>query len=233
MSNSSVFNHSIGRKLLMGLTGLFLITFLVVHCFINALIFFNDGGETFNSGAHFMSANWLIRSMEIFLFLGILAHIYLALRLTIQNRKARPIKYEVNAGNANSKWYSRWMGLLGTLILMFLIIHLRHFWVETRFNGLEHFGEEGMTVTDLNGHENLFGVMKIIFTELWIVIAYVAAMISLSYHLLHGFSSAFQSLGINHKKYTPIIKTAGIAFSILIPALFAAMPVSMYMGWIA
>lgn len=234
MSNKGVFGNSIGRKLLMGLTGLFLITFLLVHCFINSLIFFNDGGETFNMGAHFMSANWLIRSMEIVLFIGILAHIFLALRLTIQNRKARPVKYAVTDGNSNSKWYSRWMGLLGTLILMFLIIHLRHFWVETRFNGLEHFGEEGgMIVTDFNGNENLFGVMKLIFTELWVVVLYCAAMVSLSYHLLHGFQSSFQSLGINHKKYSPLIQKAGIAFSILIPALFAAMPVSMYMGWIA
>lgn len=233
MSNTGVFGNSIGRKLLMGLTGLFLITFLVVHCFINALIFFNDGGETFNIGAHFMSANWIIRAMEIFLFLGILAHIFIALRLTIQNRKARPVKYAVNAGNKNSRWYSRWMGLLGTLILMFLIIHLRHFWVETRINGLEHFGEEGMNVVDINGNENLFGVMQLIFSELWVVIAYCAAMVSLGYHLLHGFQSSFQTLGFNHKKYTPLIHKVGLVFSILIPAVFAAMPVSMYMGWIA
>jgi succinate dehydrogenase / fumarate reductase, cytochrome b subunit len=233
MSNKGVFGNSIGRKLLMGLTGLFLITFLVVHCFVNALIFFNDGGETFNIGAHFMSANWLIRAMEIFLFLGILAHIFLALKLTIQNRKARPVKYAVTAGNANSKWYSRWMGLLGTLILMFLIVHLRHFWVETRFNGLEHFSETGMNVTDMNGNENLFGVMQLIFTELWVVVLYCLAMVSLAYHLLHGFQSAFQTLGFNHKKYSPIIHKTGIAFSIIVPAIFAAMPVSMYMGWIA
>lgn len=233
MSNKGVFGNSIGRKLLMGLTGLFLITFLVVHCFINALIFVNDGGETYNMGAHFMSANWIIRFMEIFLFLGILAHIFLALRLTMQNRKARPVKYAVNNGNANSKWYSRWMGLLGTLILIFLIIHIRHFWVETRINGLEHFGEEGMNVTDMNGNENLFGVMQLIFTELWVVVLYCAAMVSLAYHLLHGFKSAFQSLGINHKKYSPIIHKTGVAFSIIVPAIFAAMPISMYMGWIA
>ena len=224
MSNTGVFSHSIGRKLLMGITGLFLISFLLVHCFINALIFFNDGGETFNIGAHFMGTNWIIRAMEIVLFLGILAHIFLALRLTLQNNKARPVKYAVNGGRSNSKWYSRWMGLLGTLILMFLIIHLKHFWVETRIVGLE--------LEDVNGNEDLYAVMKLIFSEAWVVIVYCAAMVSLAYHLLHGFQSAFQSLGLNHKKYTPLIKSAGIAFSILIPLLFAAMPVSMYMGWI-
>lgn len=233
MSATGVFSHSIGRKLLMGITGLFLISFLLVHCFLNALIFVNDGGELFNMGAAFMAHNWIIRTMEIVLFAGILAHIGLALKLTLQNNKARPVKYAVQNGKANSKWYSRWMGLLGTLILMFLIIHLRHFWVETRINGLEHFEENNlMSAVDVNDNENLFGVMKLIFAELWVVIVYCAAMISLAYHLLHGFQSAFQSLGLNHKKYTPIIKNAGIAFSILIPAIFAAMPVAMYMGWI-
>jgi len=224
MSNTGVFSHSIGRKLLMGITGLFLISFLLVHCFINALIFFNDGGETFNIAAHFMGTNWIIRTMEIVLFAGILAHIVLALRLTMQNNKGRPVKYAVNGGRAISKWYSRWMGLLGTLILMFLIIHLKHFWVETRIVGLE--------LEDMNGNEDLYAVMKLVFSEAWVVIVYCAAMVSLAYHLLHGFQSAFQSLGLNHKKYTPLIKSAGIAFSILIPLLFAAMPVSMFMGWI-
>lgn len=231
MSKTGVFSNSIGRKFLMGITGLFLISFLLVHCFINALIFVNDGGETFNIGAHFMSSNWIIRAMEIVLFLGILAHIFLALRLTLQNNKARPVKYAVKSKNS-SKWYSRWMGLLGTLILMFLIIHMRHFWAETRVIGLEHFEEVGMSVTDINENENLFGVMQLVFSELWVVIVYCAAMFSLGYHLLHGFQSAFQSLGLNHKKYTPMIKSAGVGFSIVIPAVFAAMPVSMYMGWI-
>lgn len=216
----------------MGLTGLFLISFLLIHCFLNALIFFNDNGETFNTGAHFMATNWIIRTMEVVLFAGILAHIFLALKLTIQNRRARPVKYAVNGGKANSKWYSRWMGLLGTLLLMFLIIHTRHFWVETRFIGLEHFQEDGVNIVDYNGHENLYGVMQLVFQQLWIVIVYCLGMISLAYHLLHGFQSAFQSLGINHKKYTPAIKAVGIGFSIIIPLIFAAMPVSMYMGWI-
>ena len=100
-------------------------------------------------------------------------------------------------------------------------------------NVVEHFGEEGMNVIDLNGNENLFGVMQLVFSELWVVIAYCAAMVSLGYHLAHGFQSSFQTLGINHKKYTPLIHKLGLGFSILIPAIFAAMPVSMYMGWIA
>lgn len=220
MSNKSGWvSSSIGKKILMGITGLFLISFLLVHCFINALIFFNDGGETFNKGAEFMGTNWLIRTMEIVLFVGIFAHIALALKLTIDNRKARPVGYAVVNGGANSTWYSRWMGLLGTLILMFLIIHLKHFWVVSRFT--DHI---------TSGEETLFQEMVEVFENPILVLLYCLSMISLAFHLLHGFQSAFQSLGLNHKKYTPIIKAAGLAFSILIPLIFASMPLVIHFG---
>ena len=213
---------SIGKKFVMGLTGLFLITFLVVHCFINSLIFFNDGGLTFNIGAAFMAHNWLIRAGEIVLFAGLIMHIIQALIITLENKKARPVGYLKVDGAANSSWYSRSMGLLGTLLLIFLIIHLVHFWVKSRFTGLP--GE------DVNGNENLYAVMQETFKMTWVVVLYALSMISLAYHLLHGFQSAFQTLGINHKTYTPIIKKTGIAFSILIPFIFALMPVLMYLG---
>jgi len=213
---------SIGKKVVMGLTGLFLISFLVVHCFINALIFFNDGGLTFNIGAAFMAHNWLIRAGEIVLFAGLLLHVVQALILTLENKRARPIGYAKVDGAANSSWYSRSMGLLGTLLLMFLIIHLVHFWVKSRFTGLP--GE------DANGNENLYAVMQETFKITWVVILYVLSMISLAYHLLHGFQSAFQTLGLNHKNYTPLIKKTGIVFSILIPFIFALMPILMYLG---
>ena len=206
----------------MGITGLFLITFLIVHCFVNALIFFNDGGLTFNVGAHFMGTNWLIRAMEIVLFLGLILHVVQALVLTLENKKARPMAYAKIDGAANSKWYSRSMGLLGTLLLIFLIIHLAHFWVKSRFTGLP--GE------DANGHENLYAVMQETFKLTWVVVIYALAMVSLAYHLMHGFQSAFQTLGLNHKKYTPLIKKVGMWFSIIIPLIFAAMTIAMHLG---
>lgn len=206
----------------MGLTGLFLVSFLLVHCFLNSFIFFNDGGLTFNAGAHFMATNWLIRAMELVLFVGLILHAVQALVLTLANKKARPVGYAKFNGAANSTWYSRSMGLLGTLLLIFLIIHLAHFWVKSRFTGLP--GE------DAEGHENLYAVMQITFQELWVVVVYCLSMISLAYHLMHGFQSAFQTLGLNHKKYTPLIKSVGMGFSILIPLIFASMPVSMYLG---
>ena len=216
-----MFKSSLGKKLVMGITGLFLISFLMVHCFLNSLIFINDGGETFNLGAEFMAKNWLIRAMEIVLFGGLLWHIIQAAILTRQNKKARPVAYAASNPSANSKWYSRSMGLLGTILLIFLIIHLRHFWVVSRF-----------TDEITSGRETLFNEMKEVFSQLWVVILYCLAMVSLGYHLLHGFKSAFQTLGWNHVKYNAIIEKTGVIISIVLPVLFAAMPIAIYMGLI-
>ncbi len=221
-SIANAFSSSIGKKLIMGITGLFLISFLVVHCFLNSFVFFDNTGVLFNEGAHFMATNWIIRAMEVVLMLGLLMHIVQGARLTFQNQAARPEKYAYNNGNANSKWYSRSMGLLGTLLLIFLIVHLSQFWTVSRFTGIP--------TTDAAGHEDLYAVMKETFSNVWFVVLYVLSMISLAYHLLHGFASAFQTLGWNHKKYTPIIKAIGVWFSIIIPLLFAAMPVWIYLG---
>ena len=222
MSNSSsMFKSSLGKKLVMGITGLFLISFLMVHCFLNSLIFMNDGGETFNLGAEFMAKNWVIRAMEIVLFGGLLWHIIQAAILTRENKKARPVAYAASNPSANSKWYSRSMGLLGTILLIFLIIHLRHFWVVSRF-----------TDEITSGRETLFNEMKEVFSQLWVVILYCLAMVSLGYHLLHGFKSAFQTLGWNHVKYNSIIEKTGVIISVVLPVLFAAMPIAIYMGLI-
>lgn len=214
-------NSSLGKKIVMAVTGLFLISFLIVHCGINALIFYNDGGVKFEEAAHFMGTNPIIRTMEIVLFLGLLLHIYQAWVLTRNNDNARPVKYAVNDAKANSKWYSRSMGLLGTLLLIFLILHLKHFWVLSRFT--DHI---------TSGRETLFNEMKEVFEHFWIVLVYALAMVSLGYHLLHGFYSAFQTLGLNNKKYTPMIKQVGLVFSIVIPTIFALMPIAMYFNWV-
>jgi succinate dehydrogenase / fumarate reductase cytochrome b subunit len=223
-----IFTSSLGKKYVMGITGLFLISFLVVHCAINALIFYNDGGQIFNLASHFMGTNIIIRAMEYVLFIGIIWHIVQSLFLTIQNNNARPVKYDQFKGNANSKWYSRWMGMLGTLILIFLVIHLKHFWVETRFT---HLDQPPMLI-DGKEYENLYAEMIAVFQNPLVVLIYVLGNISLAYHLLHGFQSAFQSLGLNHRTYTPLIKGAGLAFSLIIPFVFIMMPVSIYMAWI-
>lgn len=236
MTWNSFFISSIGKKFIMGLTGFFLITFLIVHCGINAMIFFNDGGQTFNHWAHFMGTNLIIRTMEIGLFAGILIHVIQGLVLWAQNKSARPVNYAKSAASTNSKWYSRSMGLLGTLILLFLILHIYHFWTPSRLGGIGSIHSlEETTLIDYNNQpvHNLYNEMKIVFTgNLPVVIIYILGVISLAWHLLHGFQSAFQTFGLNHKRYTPVIKTAGAAFSIIISLIFALMPLAFYLNWI-
>lgn len=211
---------SIGKKVIMGLTGLFLISFLIVHVGINALIFVNDSGETFNAGAHFMAHNIVIRILEVGLFAGLILHIIQSLILTLENKKARPVGYAKIDGAANSSWYSRSMGILGSLLLIFLVVHLANFWVPTK------------VAVFANEEHNTFENLKVVFAEWYYVAIYMVGVIALLYHLLHGFQSAFQSLGLNHKKYTPAIKSIGVWFSIIVCLLFAAMPITMYLGLI-
>jgi succinate dehydrogenase / fumarate reductase cytochrome b subunit len=221
MTWKQIFTSSIGKKITMAFTGLFLISFLVIHAGVNACIFLNDGGETFNEIAHFMSHNWILRFLEIGLFAALVLHIIQGLLLWRQNRKARPISYQVNRANENSQWYSRSMGILGTLLLLFLIMHMAHFFVGTKI--ALYGGDEP---------HDLFEEMKVIFGEWYIVVLYLAGLIALFWHLLHGFQSAFQTFGLQHKRYSPIIKAAGAIYTVIICLLFALMPVAIFMGWI-
>jgi len=219
MSEKSFFlSSSIGKKISMGLTGLFLISFLIVHVSVNSCIFINDGGITFNAAAHFMATNPLIRLIEIGLFAGLILHIIFALILTLENKKARPIGYREINGAANSNWYSRSMGILGSLLLIFLVVHLAHFWIDTKI----------AVFTGKADKHNTFNEMKEVFSNWYIVALYLIGVGSLLFHILHGFQSAFQTLGLNHKKYTSIIKKIGIWFSIIVCLLFASMPVAIF-----
>ena len=230
------FTSSIGKKLTMGLTGVFLITFLIVHAAINSMIFFNDNGETFNHWGHFMGSNLIIRTMELGLFAFLILHVVQGLMLWAQNRAARPVGYAVSKAEKNSKWFSRSMGLLGTLILLFLILHLYHFWLPSRFGGMASIQTlEPATLTTYANQEahNLYLAMQQVFqNNLLVVVVYVLGVFSLFWHLLHGFQSAFQTFGINHKRYTPIIKGIGVFYSTIICLLFASMPIAIYMNWI-
>ncbi len=225
MKWKQVFTSSIGKKLVMGFTGLFLIVFLMVHCYVNANVLFKNGEENFNRAAHFMGTNILVRIMEIGLFAGFLIHIIQGYMLEASNRAKRSNKYAVKAGGVNSTWYSRSMALLGTLILLFLIIHISHFWIPSRFGGLEEvtYGNDSML--------NLYGRMQVVFKQEWVIVLYVLGCFSLAWHLLHGFQSAFHTIGMNNKKYKALIKNTGIAFSIIVPLILALMPVFMYFGW--
>ena len=229
-----MFISSIGKKLVMGLTGLFLITFLIIHVSINSTIFadlFNpdDNGQMFNKAAHFMASTVLIRIMEVGLMAGILLHIIQGYLLTIQNRQSRKIGYNQSMGNSGSKWYSRSMGLLGTLILLFLILHFTHFWIPARFT------EAGLDMpVEYNGvlMHDMFGLMKATFSELWVVIIYVLGCFSLFWHLMHGFQSAFRTVGVSNNRYLILLTSLGVGFSVIVGLLFALMPVAMYLKWI-
>ena len=211
------FSTSIGKKLLMGFTGLFLITFLIVHCYVNALVFWPDHGEHFSYAAKFMGGNVVVRILEIGLFAGFGLHIVQGLMLSAQNLKRRKTRYAVKAGSATSPWYSRSMGLLGTLILLFLILHLYHFWAPNRYHQM--FGAH---------EDDLYSKMMLVFRQPWVVVVYVLGCISLSWHLMHGFFSGFQTFGLATHRYKGMIRGTGIAFSIIIPLVFAMMPICMH-----
>ena len=163
MTWKQVFTSSVGKKLVMGFTGIFLILFLTVHVGLNACIWANDSGEMFNKGAHFMGANWVPRLLEIGLFLGLIIHIIQGLALELSNRSKRSVKYAVDYGNRGSKWYSRSMGLLGTLILLFLILHLYNFWLPNRSHQGFLLGEE----------INLYQKMQEVFSNLLVVLSLI------------------------------------------------------------
>jgi succinate dehydrogenase / fumarate reductase cytochrome b subunit len=218
---------SIGRKIIMSLTGLFLCTFLVVHLVGNLQLFKHDQGVAFNSYSHFMGTNPIIRTIEWGLVLGFGFHIYEAFALSRRNKAARGQGYVSNHSEQNSEWTSRNMGILGSIILIFLIVHLYNFFWRARFAGdLTPMGGENLETRD---YDNLYMAVVSSFHIWWYVLLYVAAQISLGYHLWHGFRSGFQTLGLNHRKYTPVIKYVGYAFAVVVSATFAAMPLYFFL----
>jgi succinate dehydrogenase / fumarate reductase cytochrome b subunit len=234
MKWSEFFTSSVGKKIVMSITGLSLILFLIVHVTVNALMWAEvfvpgDNGEVFNKAAHFLGQTLVPRVLEIGLFAFIILHIVQGYVLEAQNRSKRKIGYAIKMGSQGSTWYSKSMGLLGTLIFLFLIVHLADFWIPSRFGGLQE-----VAYADAPGktYHELYGKMIAVFQNSWIVILYVIGCISLAWHLLHGFQSAFRTLGLENKKYIGLIKASGVVFSVGVSLIFALMPVSAYLGWV-
>jgi succinate dehydrogenase / fumarate reductase, cytochrome b subunit len=233
---SSTFSYSIGKKMIMGLTGLFLIVFLIEHLIGNLLLL--SGPKAFNEYAEFMGSNPLIRAMEFGLFGGFIFHIVDGLLLKMQNAKARPVKYAVNAGSKNASWFSKNMAVTGVILLIFFILHLISFFIKARFNLDVNFGVDpnmyqgpwvgNPEVYGLEaGHEfSMYHKAAFLFSIPWYSAIYIVAMVVVGMHLVHGFQSAFQTLGINHPKYSPIIKALGYGYAVLVPAGFAAIPIA-------
>ena len=216
-----LFSSSLGRKVLMALTGLFLISFLAVHLAGNLQLLKDDGGKSFNIYAEFMGTNPVVLFISKGNFTLILIHIIWGIMLAIKNRQARgTVGYAIT--NKKSAWSSRNMGILGTIILIFLVIHIRHFYAEV------HYGYVPTQLYDGKEVKNLYGEVARWFKVDWYVALYVFCMVALAFHLWHGFASAFQTLGLNHAKYNPIINFVGRAFAVIVPALFALIPIMMF-----
>jgi len=215
-------SSTLGRKLLMALTGLFLILFLIVHLIGNLQLLKSDGGRAFNVYAEFMTSNPVIVTVSYVNYTCILVHVIWALMLTQRNRAARGSEGYAVIKNS-SPWTSRNMGILGTFILIFLVIHLKGFWYEMHWGGISKANYEGREVKDL------FAVVDMAYSNVWYVTLYVVSMAILAFHLWHGFASSFQTLGLNHLKYNPMIKFVGQTFAIVVPALFALIPIWMFL----
>jgi succinate dehydrogenase / fumarate reductase, cytochrome b subunit len=201
---------SIGQKLIMAITGLFLVTFLLEHLLGNLLLLYHDP-TIYNGYAEFMGNNPVIKAAEFVLFAGFIFHIVYAAVITAKNKKARPQDYAYSKPGENSSWFSRNMGLTGLLVFLFLALHLWSFF----------FPHKIFHTAEVSLHEDAWAK----FSQPGYVVIYVTAMFLLGLHLNHGFQSAFQTLGLRHSKYTPFIKSLGTWFAILVPAGFALIPI--------
>lgn len=283
------FSSSIGQKVIMALTGLFLSSFLVIHLIGNLQLLIDDYGYKFNAYAKFMTSNPLIKTAGYITYLSILLHAFRGILLVSKNRAARSKGYKKFEGSANSTWMSRSMGVLGTIIFVFIIIHMQQFWYQYKFGGTVEKQEYTIITTeegkekifsgkemdkmredlgaivgkyqatqDQEGFENdpvykqyepmlkeleaaqasgaiktetykdLYSVVKATYSDILYVLLYVIAMIAIAFHLLHGFSSAFQTMGWKHPKYNGLINAVTWFIGIIVPAGFAAIPLIMY-----
>lgn len=209
-----LFSSSIGQKIISAITGLFLIAFLVVHLSGNLLLFKNDAGEAFNAYAQANASSILIRSIEVVLFAGFLIHIYWGIRVWLFNRRARRKGYIINRPSENSALFSRIMFISGLLVLLFLVIHLKTFWVPIRFQKEDILSE--------------FALVQTVFQNPFYVLFYLACMVLLGYHLRQGFQSAFQTVGIR-SFWRRAIEMAGVVFWLIIPLGFALMPLYFFL----
>jgi len=213
-STTTFLNSSIGKKLMMAITGSFLIIFLIIHLIGNITLFF--GPEVFNGYVTTLDVvKPLIRVIEIVLLSAFILHIFNGVRLWIENKKASGAKYKVNGSRENSDLVSRTMFLTGSIVFIFLVSHLgTFFW---RFNVSDPMG--------LANHHQYFDIVVHFFSIWWYVLLYIIAMVLLGLHLNHGFQSAFQTFGWNHKRYFPLVEKIGTLYAIIMAVGFASMPI--------
>ena len=218
MSLRRVFSSSVGTKLLIGLTGLLLFAYLVLHLVGNLMVF--AGPETFNHYAHMLAGNPLVVPAEIALLLLFLLHIYKTVTMWTANQRARHIGYEKKswAGHTSRKSLASttmiWSGLF---TLAFVVVHVAHI----KFGAWYDIGDP--PIRDLYRTE-----VEIFSNPVWVAV-YVVAMVLIGFHLRHGISSAFQSVGADHPVYTKRLVALGTAVAILMAGGFAIIPIVVYL----
>jgi|SRR5690606_25562703 len=220
MAKESLIRSSIGKKFTMALSALFLLIFLLQHFIINSMSVICP--SAFNEASHFMGLNPIVQFIiQPILVIAVVYHFVMGFVLEIQNKKARPVAYAVNKPQANSTWASRNMIWSGLVILAFLVLHFIDFWIpEISHKYVEFLPEDPTRYYDELLHK---------FENPIRVVAYVVAFFLLMMHLLHGFQSAFQSIGANHRRYTPFIKAFGKVFAIVIPIGFMLIAIINYL----
>ena len=225
-TSAGIFGTSVAKKFWMAITGLFLIVFLLVHLAGNLQLFdlSEEGRIAFNEYTIFMTSFPPVKIVSYVLYFSILFHAIEGLWITMQNRKARGSSYKSYKPGRNSGWASRQMGLLGTIILAFIVIHMGQFWFNYKF------GELG---TDAAGNKDMAEAVIYTFSQgsmaLVFVLMYVVSMIAIGFHLWHGFESTFQSLGITSKNHR-VLMFVGRAYSIVVSLMFAIIPIYIYLN---
>lgn len=216
-------SSSIGRKQLMGLTGMAWYSFLLAHLLGN--IGMLAGPERFNQYGHLLLSTLaeIIIPAEIALVVTLIVHIYLAITLSIENKKARPVAYEVKKGGRSKNTYL--MMMTGTAILLFIVIHIANF----RFASAGLGGEMPMVTYDGVTMSDLYTNMLRAFSNWWYAAGYLVVFALIFSHLAHGIQSSFQSLGFNHPKWTPLVRLGGLAYAFVICGGFAFLAVWAYL----
>ena len=206
---------SLSQKYVMALAGMFLMLFLIFHLSTNLLMLAGDGGASFHRAVEFLTANPGIKIVEYVLFAAFLIHIILGVLLQLYNYRARPVKYHQTIKTETSD-FSRFMFHTGVIIFIFLVIHLLNF----------YFVKLGWVPTPeyADNKHDFFSMAVVLFQNPWYSAIYIVSFIFLGFHLKHAFQSSFQSLGLNHPKYTPAIKVVGTIYAILISVGFAIIP---------
>ena len=213
------------RKSIIALTGLFLCVFLVVHLSANSILLLpeNMARAMYNSYSTTLRESPLVKVIAYLLYLSIVLHVVYALLVTIRNRKAKPQKYMLNLDNENSTWASKNMGVLGSLILIFIIIHLANFWARIKLGLGEEVG------VDVDGHLDVYSVTYGLFQNIWFVLFYSAMSIPLAYHLFHGLKSGFKTLGFYHKQGLRILAKVSLVYALVMGIGFGIIPIVVYL----